>query len=140
MSKPSISGLVAASVVFSTTLLVVAQQSATVNPLAGNPAAIQAGGKLFDRKCAKCHGPEGQGDPNDAPPLNTMSFIHGREDAEVFHTIRLAEAGVLAPYESPAAKDVPDKFKDAKQHRWAGTGLGASISPLRSRYTCSLRS
>jgi mono/diheme cytochrome c family protein len=86
MSKPSISALVAASVVFSTTLLVVAQQSATVNPLAGNPAAIQAGGKLFDRKCAKCHGPEGQGDPNDAPPLNTMSFIHGREDAEVFHT------------------------------------------------------
>src|SRR5215203_5848130 len=32
---------------------------------------------------------------------------------EVFHTIRLAEAGVLAPYASPAAKEVPAKFKDA---------------------------
>src|SRR2546428_13266354 len=31
---------------------------------------------------------------------------------EVFRTIGLAEAGVLEPYESPAAKDVPDGFKD----------------------------
>jgi iron(III) transport system substrate-binding protein len=40
---------------------------------------------------------------------------------EVFRTIALAEAGVLAPYESPAAKDVPDAFKDPA-HRWAGSG------------------
>ena len=45
---------------------------------------------------------------------------------EVFHTIRLADAGVLAAYESPAAKDVPAKFKDA-QHRWAGNGLRARV-------------
>jgi iron(III) transport system substrate-binding protein len=45
---------------------------------------------------------------------------------EVFHTIRLADAGVLAAYESPAAKDIPPKFKDAG-HRWAGTGLRARM-------------
>jgi iron(III) transport system substrate-binding protein len=45
---------------------------------------------------------------------------------EVFHTIRLADAGVLAPYESPSAKDVPAKFKDA-EHRWAGCGLRARV-------------
>ena len=50
MSKPSICALFAASVVFGTTWLGVAQQSATGNPLAGNPAAIRAGGQLFDRK------------------------------------------------------------------------------------------
>jgi len=50
MSKPSISALFVASVVFSTTVLVVAQQSPTVDPLARNPAAIRAGGQLFDRK------------------------------------------------------------------------------------------
>jgi iron(III) transport system substrate-binding protein len=50
---------------------------------------------------------------------------------EVFHTIRLAEAGVLAPYESPAAKDVPDKCKDAKEHRWAGTGLRVRMIAMR---------
>ena len=45
---------------------------------------------------------------------------------EVFHTIRLADAGVLAAYESPAAKDVPAKFKDAAaplgRQRAAGAG------------------
>lgn len=45
---------------------------------------------------------------------------------EVFHTIRLADAGVLAPYASPAAADVPAKFKDADGH-WAGAGLRARV-------------
>jgi iron(III) transport system substrate-binding protein len=45
---------------------------------------------------------------------------------EVFHTIRLADAGVLDPYESPSAKDIPAKFKDAA-HRWAGNGLRARV-------------
>ena len=52
---------------------------------------------------------------------------------EVFRTIRLADAGVLAPYESPSAKDVPDLFKDPS-HLWAGNGLrvrviGVHVSP-----------
>ena len=42
---------------------------------------------------------------------------------EPFHTINLAEEGVLAPYESPSAKDVPAQYKDP-QHRWAATGCG----------------
>ena len=41
---------------------------------------------------------------------------------EPFHTVYLAEAGVLAAYESPAAKDIPATYKD-NQHRWAGTAL-----------------
>ncbi len=38
---------------------------------------------------------------------------------EVLRTIRLAHEGVLAPYFSPAAADIPDEFKDAKGH-WTG--------------------
>ena len=45
---------------------------------------------------------------------------------EVFRTIRLADAGVLAPYESPAAKDIPPQFKDPN-HLWAGTALRARV-------------
>ena len=41
---------------------------------------------------------------------------------EPFHTINLAEDGVLAAYESPAAKDVLPEYKDAG-HRWTGNGL-----------------
>jgi iron(III) transport system substrate-binding protein len=39
---------------------------------------------------------------------------------EIFHTINLAEEGLLADYESPAAGDVPGHFKDPK-HRWAAS-------------------
>jgi iron(III) transport system substrate-binding protein len=45
---------------------------------------------------------------------------------EVFRTINLAEAGVLAPYESPAAADVPALFKDPS-HLWAGSGQRARV-------------
>lgn len=31
------------------------------NPYAGQPAAEQAGRKLFQRECSSCHGPEAQG-------------------------------------------------------------------------------
>src|SRR5262245_42051348 len=45
---------------------------------------------------------------------------------EIFHTINLAEEGVLAAYESPETKDVPAMFKDA-EHRWCGNGLRARV-------------
>ena len=45
---------------------------------------------------------------------------------EVFRTMRLAEAGVLAPYESPSVKDVPPLFKDPS-HLWAGSALRARV-------------
>jgi iron(III) transport system substrate-binding protein len=45
---------------------------------------------------------------------------------EPFHTINLAEEGLLQPYESPSAKDVPAQLKDP-QHRWAGNGLRARV-------------
>ena len=45
---------------------------------------------------------------------------------EPFHTIHLAEEGVLAAYESPGAKDVPAMYRDP-QHRWAGNALRARV-------------
>jgi len=41
---------------------------------------------------------------------------------EPFHTINLAEEGVLTAYDSPAAKDILPQYKDAKG-RWASSGL-----------------
>ena len=51
---------------------------------------------------------------------------------EVFHTINLAEEGLLQPYESPAAADIPELFKDP-QHRWAGNGLRARVIAVHSK-------
>jgi iron(III) transport system substrate-binding protein len=41
---------------------------------------------------------------------------------EPFHTINLAEDGVLTAYDSPAAADVPPRFKDPR-HRWTAVGI-----------------
>jgi len=41
---------------------------------------------------------------------------------EPFHTINLADEGVLSVYESPVSADIPAAFKDT-QHRWASVGL-----------------
>ncbi len=41
---------------------------------------------------------------------------------EPFHTINLAEGGVLAEYASSSAAQIPDTYKDPK-NRWAGTAL-----------------
>ncbi len=45
---------------------------------------------------------------------------------EPFYTIGLARDGVLAPYASPAAADIPPHFKDSSD-LWAGNGLRARV-------------
>jgi iron(III) transport system substrate-binding protein len=45
---------------------------------------------------------------------------------EVFHTINLARSGVLAAYASPAAADLPPRFKQP-DGLWAGTCLRARV-------------
>lgn len=46
--------------------------------------------------------------------------------SEVFQTIELADAGVLEPYQSPAANNWPAGFID-KQHRWTGFAARARV-------------
>jgi iron(III) transport system substrate-binding protein len=50
---------------------------------------------------------------------------------EVFRTIRLADAGVLAPYDSPSAADIPPLFKD-RNHLWGGNALRARVIGVRA--------
>jgi iron(III) transport system substrate-binding protein len=45
---------------------------------------------------------------------------------ECFLTINLADEGVLAPYDSPSASDIPAQFKDPA-HRWAGSVLRVRV-------------
>lgn len=45
---------------------------------------------------------------------------------ELAHTVRMAQAGLLEPYDSPAARDVPPVWRDA-QHRWTAFAARARI-------------
>jgi iron(III) transport system substrate-binding protein len=46
--------------------------------------------------------------------------------SELFNTILLARTGTLEPYDSPAAADIPDRYKDP-EHRWMAVGLRARV-------------
>ncbi|MDP9266746.1 MAG: cytochrome c [Acidobacteriota bacterium] len=46
------------------------KERARQNPLANDPTAVAAGGKLFRQKCAKCHGAQGEG-AGEHPPVNS---------------------------------------------------------------------
>jgi iron(III) transport system substrate-binding protein len=45
---------------------------------------------------------------------------------EPFHTINLADEGLLTPYDSPNSKEIADRFKDP-QHRWTSNGLRVRV-------------
>jgi iron(III) transport system substrate-binding protein len=50
---------------------------------------------------------------------------------EPFHTVRLADEGLFAPYASPAADDIPNQYKDM-QYRWTGVGLRVRVMAVAS--------
>lgn len=45
---------------------------------------------------------------------------------EIAQTIRLAELGLLAPYDSPSAKGIPERFRDPER-RWTGFAARARV-------------
>lgn len=51
---------------------------------------------------------------------------------EVFHTVNLAREKVLAPYDSPARKEIPRLYKDPDA-RWTATALRARVIALSLR-------
>jgi PQQ-dependent dehydrogenase (methanol/ethanol family) len=65
------------------------------NPLAGNPAAVTAGQRLYEQACQSCHGGEGRGDR--APALTSGVFRHGGLDGEIFLNIRNGIASTQMP-------------------------------------------
>ena len=56
------------------------------NPFAGNPNAIQAGAKLYERECAACHGSNREGRKN-APSLN-RSLVRQAPPGTLFWVLR----------------------------------------------------
>ena len=69
-----------------------------LNPLAGEPRAILAGGALFRAQCATCHGADGRGIVSiDAPDLTLMWARDGVDDAFVYNVIRDGVPGSIMP-------------------------------------------
>ena len=72
------------------------------NPLARNPAAIEAGGELFRARCSFCHGLDGKGGGRGSN-LTSGEWVHGGKDGDLFSTIRKGVPGTQMP-----PNDLPD--------------------------------
>src|SRR3954469_3898326 len=73
------------------------------NPLAGNPAAVAAGERLYRQTCQACHGGQARGDRG--PALATNNFAHGSDDADLFRNIRSGISGSAMPSFSKLTND-----------------------------------
>jgi len=84
----------------------VAQEHAATNgtnPLAGSPAAVAAGERLYRQTCQACHGGQARGDRG--PALATNNFAHGNDDADLFRNIRSGIGGSAMPSFSKLTND-----------------------------------
>ena len=69
-----------------------------VNPHAGDPRAVRAGGALFRAQCAACHGADGRGIASiDAPDLTLIWAREGVDDEFVYQVIRDGVPGSIMP-------------------------------------------
>ena len=74
-----------------------------MNPLAGNPAAVTHGKKLFDQACTACHGSAGRGGRD--PALAVGKFHRGSTDFDLFQNIRNGIPGTQIPSFSAFSAD-----------------------------------
>lgn len=77
---------------------------ARANPFAGNTAAAEEGGRIYNQVCTACHGLNGT-DGAFAPGLATPGRIYAvRSDQQIFNTIKNGVPGTPMP----AHPDLPD--------------------------------
>ena len=101
------------------------------NPAAANAQSIQAGQVIFQKSCAVCHGPMGQGDgtiveslkPEATKPANLADgkWDHGSTDGEIFVIIR---DGIGPKFEMKGQKG-----KLADQEMWNLVNYVRSLGP-----------
>lgn len=65
------------------------------SPVTADLTSLAAGKKLYDVRCASCHGPTGKGDGKEGELLNPKPadftdaiWLHGSTDGEIFTVIR----------------------------------------------------
>jgi len=73
------------------------------NPFEGKPEAIKEGEKIFDAKCADCHGGDAMG--QSGPDLTDDQWSYGGSDADVLETVTNGRKGGMPSWRSELSKD-----------------------------------
>ncbi|MDI1271767.1 MAG: cytochrome-c oxidase, cbb3-type subunit III [Polaromonas sp.] len=81
--------------------------------LAGDPAAMAVGERLFMNNCAQCHGSDARGSKG-FPNLTDSDWIHGGAPAKLVETITQGRQGNMPPM--AAAVGTPDDVKNVAHY------------------------
>jgi cytochrome c oxidase cbb3-type subunit 3 len=81
--------------------------------LAGDPAAMGIGERLFMNNCAQCHGSDARGSKG-FPNLADGDWLHGGEPAKIIETITKGRIGTMPPM--AAAVGSPDDVKNVANY------------------------
>ena len=81
------------AIILSTTMGL--SQTTNKNPFEGHPDAIGSGKKTYANYCQACHGGDGQG--GRGPSLASANLKHGKEDWQLYQTIRQGIPGTQMP-------------------------------------------
>lgn len=81
--------------------------------LAGDPAAMAVGERLFMNNCAQCHGSDARGSKG-FPNLTDGDWLHGGASAKLVETITLGRQGNMPPM--AAAVGTPDDVKNVAHY------------------------
>lgn len=95
LMRTTVAAIAFAAACITTTPMLQAQgEPPAVNPLSGNPDAIQTGMGLFRSRCADCHGMDARGVRG---PDLTQVWASGRTDGGLFRTVRRGIPGTEMP-------------------------------------------
>ena len=72
------------------------------NPFEGKAEAIAQGNKIFNEKCADCHG---DGTGGAGPDLTDDVWIYGGSDAAVFETVSFGRKGGMPQWRTELSRD-----------------------------------
>ncbi|WP_313295552.1 cytochrome-c oxidase, cbb3-type subunit III [Diaphorobacter sp.] len=84
-----------------------------VEEIAGDPAAMAIGDRLFMNNCAQCHGSDARGSKG-FPNLADADWLHGGAPEEIIKTIQEGRVGVMAPI--AAAVGSADDVRNVAQY------------------------
>ena len=81
--------------------------------LAGDPAAMAVGERLFMNNCAQCHGSDARGSKG-FPNLTDSDWLYGGEPAKIVETLNKGRKGQMPPM--AAAVGTPDDVKNVAHY------------------------
>ena len=94
-----------------------AAAAARSNPMAGRSDVVAGGGKIFQQRCATCHGADGRGTTR-APDL-TREDVQGQTDGALFWKISHGNARTGMPSFSKLPE--PQRWQLVLHLRWLGS-------------------